>query len=122
VEPIGVDHVAVIVPDVPAALTFYVDQLGLRPDASRPDFGVAGAWLDTSGGPQVHLVEGELPREAGGRLRHFALAYRDLDLAVAALRDHGVKVSDPVSVGDTGRRQTFITDPWGNGIELHQRP
>ena len=31
-------------------------------------------------------------------------------------------MSDPVPVGETGRRQAFMSDPWGNGIELHERP
>jgi hypothetical protein len=30
-------------------------------------------------------------------------------------------VSDPIPVGATGRQQAFTTDPYGNGIELHQR-
>jgi hypothetical protein len=41
---------------------------------------------------------------------------------VAGLRDRGVEVTDPIPVGETGRQQAFMTDPWGNGIELHQRP
>jgi len=41
---------------------------------------------------------------------------------VAELRDQGLQVSDPVPVGETGRRQAFTNDPWGNGIELHERP
>jgi len=46
VTPIGVDHVALNVSDVPAAIDFYTNVLGLQIDASRPDFGIAGAWLD----------------------------------------------------------------------------
>ena len=117
----GVDHVAVIVPDVPAALEFYVGRLGLVPNATRPDFGFAGAWLDTGNGQQVHLVEAEITEGAGDRFRHFALAYEDLDQVVIELRARGLEVSDPVAVGETGRRQAFTKDPWGNGVELHQR-
>ena len=120
--PVGVDHVAVIVPDVPAALEFYVGQLGLVPNDTRPDFGIPGAWLDTANGQQVHLVGGEVSEDTPRSIRHFALAYEDLDLVVARLRALGLQVSDPVEVGDTGRRQALTKDPWGNGIELHQRP
>jgi glyoxylase I family protein len=121
-RPAGIDHVAVIVPDVPAALAFYVDVLGLRLDDARPELGIAGAWLDTAGGAQVHLIEGEADPAPGSGFRHFALAYDDLDHAVHELRARGVTVSDPTSVGQTGRRQALTRDPWGNGIELHQRP
>jgi catechol 2,3-dioxygenase-like lactoylglutathione lyase family enzyme len=120
--PVGVDHVAVVVPDVPAALEFYVGQLGLTPDASRPDFPVAGAWLDTRSGQQLHLVEGEIPGHTASGLGHVALAYEDLDLVIDELRRSGLVVSDAQAVGQTGRRQALTADPWGNRVELHQRP
>ena len=44
-----------------------------------------------------------------------------VDAAVAELRNRGLEVSDPSDVGTTGRQQAFTADPWGNGIELHQR-
>jgi glyoxylase I family protein len=113
-EPIGVHHVSVNVPDVDANVAFYVGVLGgaLRDD--RPDLGIGGAWLDF-GDQQVHLVEAPLPTNAG---QHFAIRVGDLGATVDELRSKGVTVGDPVIVG-TGR-QTFITDPAGNTIELHQ--
>ena len=119
VEPVGVDHVAINVPDVPGAVAFYTETLGLVQNHTRPDFGFPGAWLDTASGQQVHLIEAEVPKNVG---QHFALVFDDLAATVAALRDRGQQVSDPVPVGKTGRRQAFTSDPWGNGIELHQRP
>jgi catechol 2,3-dioxygenase-like lactoylglutathione lyase family enzyme len=118
VAPAAVDHVSINVPDVPAALAFYTDTLGLTQNHARPDFGFPGAWLDVANGQQVHLIGGETPQNLG---QHFALAYEDLDAVVAELRERGCEVSDPVAVGSTGRRQAFLTDPWGNAIELHQR-
>ena len=57
VAPTGVDHVALNVPDVPGAIAFYTEKLGLTQNFTRPDFGFAGAWLDTANGQQVHLIE-----------------------------------------------------------------
>ncbi len=54
--------------------------------------------------------------------QHFALVFDDLGAAVAEFRARGLRVSDPVPVGTTGRQQAFTSDPWGNGIELHSRP
>jgi glyoxylase I family protein len=119
VIPTGVDHVSINVPDVPAALSFYTETLGLTQNGSRPDFGFPGAWLDTANGQQVHLIGAETPPNLG---QHFALVFDDLPAAVEELRGRGLQVSDPVDVGTTGRKQAFTTDPWGNGIELHQRP
>ena len=66
----------------------------------------------------MHLIGADTPPNLG---QHFALAYDDLRAVVEELRDRGLQVSDPVDVGVTGRKQAFTTDPWGNGIELHQR-
>jgi catechol 2,3-dioxygenase-like lactoylglutathione lyase family enzyme len=117
--PTGVDHVAINVPDVPGGIAFYTETLGLVQNHTRPDFGFAGAWLDTENGQQVHLIEATVPQNVG---QHFALVFEDLPAAVAELRTRGLRVSDPVDVGSTGRKQAFTTDPWGNGIELHERP
>jgi glyoxylase I family protein len=119
VEPVGVDHVAINVPDVPGAIAFYTETMGLVQNHTRPDFGFPGAWLDTATGQQVHLIEAEVPKNVG---QHFALVFDDLDAAVTALRARGLNVSDPIPVGTTGRQQAFTTDPYGNGIELHARP
>ena len=100
--------------DVPVALEFYVDVLGLSPREDRPDFGFAGAWLD-AGSQQIHLIESPPPDDHG---QHFAVAVDDIDAAVAEVRSHGIEVSDPQPVG-TGR-QAFLHDPSGNRIELNQ--
>jgi glyoxylase I family protein len=119
VEPVGVDHVAINVPDVPGAVAFYTETMGLVQNHTRPDFGFPGAWLDTASGQQVHLIEAEVPKNVG---QHFALVFDDLDAAVTELRVRGLRVSDPIPVGTTGRQQAFTADPYGNGIELHSRP
>ncbi len=117
VIPKGLDHVAVNVPDVPAAVDFYTNVLGLVQNFERPDFGLPGAWLE-AGGQQVHLIELPAPPNLG---QHFALLYDDLVAVVAALRAEGLEVTDPMPSGPN-RHQAFVSDPWGNGIELHQHP
>lgn len=111
---LALHHVSINVDDVEAALRFYTDVLGLPARADRPDFSFGGAWLD-AGGQQVHLIEGQPPVGLG---QHFALLVEDLDGTVAELRARGVEVSDPNPVGSS--RQSFVTDPSGNLIELHQ--
>jgi glyoxylase I family protein len=113
-EPLAIHHVSINVPDVESGIAFYTDVLGgtLRPD--RPDLGVAGAWIDL-GTQQVHLIEAPVPRNLG---QHFAIRVGDLDAVVDELRSRGIEVADPVGVG--GNRQTFVNDPAGNAVELHQ--
>ena len=119
VAPTALDHVAINVPDVPGAIAFYTETMGLVQNHTRPDFGFPGAWLDTTDGQQVHLIEAVVPANVG---QHFALVFADLPAAVDELRARGLEVTDWVDVGTTGRKQAFTTDPWGNGIELHERP
>lgn len=115
-QPLTVHHVSVNVPDVPAGVAFYTDVLGGKLRADRPEFGFSGAWIDL-GASQVHLLEAAPPPVLG---QHFAVAVADLDAAVAELRERGIEVSDPTPVG-TGR-QTFVSDPAGNTVELYEGP
>ena len=78
VAPTGVDHVAINVTDVPGAITFYTETMGLVQNHTRPDFGFPGAWLDTANGQQVHLIEAAVPNNVG---QHFALTFDDLGAA-----------------------------------------
>jgi glyoxylase I family protein len=114
VRPLAVHHVSINVADVDEALRFYVDVLGLSVRADRPDFGFPGAWLD-AGGQQLHLIQGDPPP---GKGQHFALLVDDLAAVVGELRERGVEVGDPAPVGAS--LQTFVSDPAGNLVELHQ--
>ena len=98
-QPLAVHHVSIMVPDVEKALDFYTDVLGLEQRPDRPELGIGGAWLD-AGPQQLHLVEGETPPGLG---QHFALL---------------VEVGDPRPIGRS--LQSFVSDPSGNLIELHQ--
>ena len=80
----------------------------------RLDFGIGGAWIDL-GGTQVHLIESEVPPNMG---QHFAILVDDLDAVVRELRSKGLPVEDGRVVGPD--RQTFVDDPDGNAVELHQ--
>jgi glyoxylase I family protein len=113
-QVLGVHHVSLNVPDVDAALAFYVERLGLVPRRDRPDFGFGGAWLD-AGAQQVHLIEAATPDDRG---QHMALQVADLAEVVTALRAVGVDVTDPKPVG--GSLQAFLHDPAGNLVELHE--
>jgi glyoxylase I family protein len=113
-EPLAIHHVAINVADVDEGIAFYTEVLGGRLRDDRPDLGIAGAWIDM-GGQQVHLVEAPVPRNLG---QHFAVRVGDLRAAVDELRARGIEVADPVGVGSN--LQTFINDPAGNPVELHQ--
>ena len=112
--PLRVHHVSINVTDAAECAAFYIDVLGGTARDDRPDFGFGGAWIDL-GATQVHLIETAVPPNLG---QHFAILVADLDDAVDELRTKGFDVGDPTPVGQN--RQTFITDPSGNSVELHQ--
>lgn len=113
-RPLDIHHVSINVPDVGEAVAFYTGTLGGTRRADRPDFGFDGAWIDL-GGSQVHLLGATTPPALG---QHFAIRVADLDAVVAELRDGGTDVADPTAVGPG--RQTFLTDPAGNTVELYE--
>ncbi len=113
-EPLGIHHIALNVLDIDETLPFYTEVLGGTLRQDRPDFGIGGAWINL-GTQQVHLLEGPVPSNVG---QHFAIQVADLDRVVEELRTKGAAVGDPITVGPN--RQTFVEDPAGNVIELHQ--
>jgi glyoxylase I family protein len=114
VDPLAVHHVSVNVADPDESIDFYTDVLGGKRRGDRPEFGFRGAWIDL-GSTQVHLIEADVPPNVG---QHFAILVADLDATVSELRSKGVQIEDGRVVGPD--RQTFLTDPSGNLIEIHQ--
>jgi catechol 2,3-dioxygenase-like lactoylglutathione lyase family enzyme len=102
------------VSDPVTSVDFYTTVLGGTVRGDRPDFGFGGAWIDL-GSTQLHLIESAVPPNLG---QHFAVLYDDIDGVVTVLRDRGFDVEDPRVVGQD--RQTFVDDPDGNTVELHQ--
>lgn len=113
-KPLSVHHVSVNVSKPEESIAFYTDVLGGTVRADRPDFAIGGAWIDL-GTTQVHLIEAEVPPNKG---QHFAILVEDVDDVVRELRTKGFEVADARVVGPD--RQTFIDDPDGNAVELHQ--
>ncbi len=114
-----IHHVSFLVTDIARALDFYQGILGLELDASRPDLGYPGAWLQVHT-QQVHLLqlpnpdpfEGR-PRH-GGRDRHVAFGISDLEGLISRLVAAGI----PYTLSRSGRRALFCRDPDGNALEF----
>ena len=105
VRPIGINHVALEVGDVDAALAFYGALFELRLRGRVPGM----AFVDL-GDQFLALSEGR--RQAPDDERHVGLVVDDQSLVRARLRELGVAETD-------GRGLSF-RDPWGNRIEIVQ--
>lgn len=118
-----IDHVAVVVRSLEAALAFYHDTLGMTPSRilDFPAEGVKIAFLPLGGpgGSEIELLEpidpaGSVARfleKRGEGLHHICLEVPDIERALADLRDAGAAVLDstPRPTAD------------GSGIFLHPR-
>lgn len=111
-------HGSINVTDTERSLAFYSGLLGMA-QLDRPDFGFGGAWLDAGDGRQVHLIETSVPPDLG---QHLAFFVDDLDAAAATLTSAGVSVGPITTVPGTKIRQTHVSDPDGNRIELTTAP
>lgn len=133
-EPIGFDHVAILVRDLPAARRYWTEVIGL-PVAREPDLsplGLDGVFLGTGRG-QVELytildpdrLDAELGMEQESRLDHVALVADDLDGTIDRLKGTGVRFRHPGTMAPQegpieagGVRHAWTAAPWGPGAHL----
>ena len=100
---IGINHVALEVGDVGAALDWYARFLDFELRGRRPTM----AWIDL--GDQF-LALSSNRRQGPDDGRHFGLVVDDKEAVRAALTDAGVEVAS-----SGGLR---VRDPWGNLVEI----
>jgi lactoylglutathione lyase len=99
---VGINHVALTVGDIDAALEFYGRFVAFELRGRVP----GGAFLDL-GDQFLALGEGEA---AGDAQRHFGLVVDDKEAVRAAVRAAGIDVRP------SGHLR--FRDPWGNAIEI----
>jgi glyoxylase I family protein len=144
------DHVGFTVPDLEEATRFLVDVVGceylypLGPFASDDDWMAEHLGVHPRatipqnrffrlGGQAILEVfhytapdqRTEVPRNSDIGGHHIALYVDDLDLAVAYLRDHGVRVlGEPTASKGPheGQRWVYFLSPWGMQFELVSYP
>ncbi len=115
----GVNHVAMSVDNFDEALAFYTQKMGFREvlnmhtDQGQPTLAFVQASRDTF----IEIAPANANRPVG--LTHFGLLVSDINGTVAALKERGVTVSDPRSVGEQWSVAN-ITAPSGIRIELTQ--
>jgi len=120
------DHIAIAVPEIGAALAFWRDSLGARV-ADTEEVAtekVRVAFLDTGAVP-TELLEPTAPDspiarflERGGKgLHHVAYRVADIDSALARLRTAGVRLIHESAVpGSRGTRVAFIHPAATGGV------
>jgi len=118
----GIEHTGIASSNPERLAQWYVDTLGFtinyRSESSR------GHFLKAPNGTMIEIIlaDGELvtPKIKDPGLRHLAIAVKDFDAALAALREKNVEsLGEPVE--SKGNRVVFFADADGNIVHLIQR-
>src|SRR5262245_46465779 len=110
-----IDHVSVIVTDLPRSRHFYPDILGRKEIAKPRTFDFKVLWFDL-GNQQLHLLQKPAPDTRSPR--HFALRVADIQAARMHFRGLGVEIQETTPIPHCDR--FFVSDPDGNRIEIVQ--
>jgi methylmalonyl-CoA/ethylmalonyl-CoA epimerase len=120
------NHVAVVVADIDAALAFWRDALGLELAGVKdmPEQKSRIAFLPLPGS-EIELVQptdegsgiGKYLAKRGPGMHHVCLEVRDLDGTIARLREKGIRLtSDAPMTGADGRRMIFVHPESASGV------
>lgn len=128
------DHIAIAVPDMEAAIARFVDDLGIelagREDVPSESTSTAFLPIDGTKIELIHPIEGEGPVAAylekrGGGLHHLCFETDDIEGDMAMLKEKGYRfLSDAPKPGAHGTRVAFIHPKSCGGvlIELAEHP
>jgi catechol 2,3-dioxygenase-like lactoylglutathione lyase family enzyme len=111
----AIDHVSVVITDVPRSRAFYRDVLGLHEIPKPRTFDFVVLWFDL-GGQHLHLLQTDRPDTVSPR--HFALRVADAAAARAYFAARGVATRETTPI--PGADRFFMADPDGNRIEIIQ--
>jgi methylmalonyl-CoA/ethylmalonyl-CoA epimerase len=126
-----INHIAIVVPDIDNALTFWQDCLGLKVDHVEdvPSQKSIVAFLPT-GDSEVELVKptaegtgaAKFLAERGPGMHHLCFEVDDLDGMIVDLKSKGVRVLNDPPVELEGRRMTFLHPKSAGGVlvELYE--
>ena len=126
------NHLAVVVDDIEAALAFWRDALGLAvgQPQSLPDEAVDIAFLQL-GNARIELVKptsedsgvAKYLAKRGPGLHHLCLEVADLDATLSQLRARGIELINEQPRQDQERRYAFVHPKSAGGVllELYQR-
>lgn len=126
-----INHVAIVVPEIEGALSFWRDALGLTvqdvEDVPSQKSQVAFLPLD---GSEIELVRpttgdsgvAKFLAERGAGIHHLCLEVDDIDGMLADLKAKGVRLINDTAQALEGRKVAFIHPKSANGVlvELYQ--
>ena len=126
-----INHVAIAVEDIQAALGFWQNALGIPLDHIE-DVPSQQAWVAflPLGGSEVELVQptveetgtAKFLKERGGGMHHLCLEVDDIEGMLAQLKEAGIRLINETPLELEGRRMAFIHPKSASGVlvELYE--
>lgn len=126
-----INHIAIAVPDIEAALAFWQDALGLHVDHIEdvPSQQATVAFIPV-GDSEVELVKPTSPEtgvarfiaERGGGMHHLCFEVDDIEEILATLKAKGIRLINESPLELPGRKMAFIHPKSTGGVlvELYQ--
>lgn len=125
----NIHHIAIICSDYESAMNFYVKGLGFTvlSDILRPEKNDRLIMLSLGEGTDTQIelfikpcapARPSYPEARG--LRHLAFRVKDVEELVSDLAEKGIAAEEIRRDSFTGEKMTFIHDPDGLPIELHE--
>ena len=130
-KPIKINHVAIVVQNIDAALSFWEQTFGLELDHVEevPSQKSKVAFLPL-GESEIELVQpttsdsglANFLEKRGEGMHHICIEVEDIDAALAELKSKGVRLINEVPEELPGRKMAFIHPKAANGVlvELYQ--
>lgn len=130
-KPIKINHVAIVVQDIDAALNFWEQIFGLKLDHVEdvPSQKSKVAFLPL-GESEIELVQpttsdsglANFLEKRGEGMHHICIEVSDIDATLAELKSKGVRLINEVPEELPGRKMAFIHPKAANGVlvELYQ--
>ena len=130
-KPIKINHVAIVVQDIDAALKFWEQTFGLELDHVEdvPSQKSKVAFLPL-GESEIELVQpttsdsglANFLEKRGEGMHHICIEVSDIDATLAELKSKGVRLINEVPEELPGRKMAFVHPKAANGvlIELYQ--
>lgn len=127
-----IDHIAIVVEDIEAALGFWRDTLGLELDHIEDvaEQKSIVAFLPT-GGSEVELVKpttddsgvARYLQKRGPGMHHICFEVEDIEAALAQMKEKGVRlINETPLIGSGGKKIAFVHPESTNGVlvELYE--
>jgi methylmalonyl-CoA/ethylmalonyl-CoA epimerase len=130
-KPIKINHVAIVVQDIDAALNFWEQTFGLELDHVEdvPSQKSKVAFLPL-GESEIELVQpttsdsglANFLEKRGEGMHHICIEVEDIDATLAELKSKGVRLINDVPEELPGRKMAFVHPKAANGVlvELYQ--